>query len=290
MMRSAPSHLDTRGKMTANERAIARSVLYASLFDYPLSLAQLRQTLIESEQTPTEILTAYERSEVLRDTVEYRDGWFFPRGRHDLVAERRRREARSRVFLERHRRLLRLVCAMPYVEMVALSGSIAHMNLEGNGDLDVFIVTRGRHVWSVMVAVVVLAKVLRRRKTFCANFVVAHWALAMQPQDLFSASQIIHLKPLFGAKTYRRLLAANPFVARFYPNFHAADTGHLRLRQGRLLKTAKRTISTTRSTSTSSRSRRSYFLCATAPDASLTAVFGAVGGFGAGVAHRAARW
>ena len=35
--------------------------------------------------------------------------------------------SRSRVFLERHRRLLALVCAMPYVELVALSGSIAHM-------------------------------------------------------------------------------------------------------------------------------------------------------------------
>ena len=29
-----------------DELAIARSVLYASLFDYPLTLAQLRKTLI----------------------------------------------------------------------------------------------------------------------------------------------------------------------------------------------------------------------------------------------------
>ena len=37
--------------LSANELAVARSVLYASLFDYPLTLAQLRQTLIESAQT-----------------------------------------------------------------------------------------------------------------------------------------------------------------------------------------------------------------------------------------------
>ena len=41
------------------ERAIAESVLYASLFDYPLTLAELRQTLVESAQTPSEILTTY---------------------------------------------------------------------------------------------------------------------------------------------------------------------------------------------------------------------------------------
>ena len=41
-----------RAGLSAAELAIARSVLYASLFDYPLTLAQLRQTLIESAADP----------------------------------------------------------------------------------------------------------------------------------------------------------------------------------------------------------------------------------------------
>jgi hypothetical protein len=210
------------GSMTAEEQAIARSVLYASLFDYPLTLAQLRQTLIESAQTPTEIQALHARSEALRATIEYRQGFFFPRDRRDLVSERRRREARSRIFLDRHRRLLSLLCVLPYVELVALSGSVAHLNLEGTGDLDLFIVTKGRHVWSVSVAAVLLAKLLRRRQTTCVNFVLADSALSLDQQDLFTASQIIHLKPLVGDEMYRRFVAANPFVSRFYPNFRVA--------------------------------------------------------------------
>ena len=210
--------------MTAEELAIARSVLYASLFDYPLTLAQLRQTLIESAQTPSEIQALYgaQRSIARHDRVP--SGLLLPRDRRDLVSERRRREARSRIFLDRHRRLLSVVCALPYVELVALSGSAAHLNLEGTGDLDLFIVTRGRHVWSVAVAVVLIAKLLRRRKTTCVNFVLADSALALEQQDLFTASQIIHLKPLVGAETYRRFVAVNPFVARFYPNFRVTRT------------------------------------------------------------------
>src|SRR6185436_1070750 len=186
------------GSMTAEELAIARSVLYAALFDYPLTLAQLRQTLIESAQTPSQILETYDQSDALQTSVEYREGFFFPRGRFDLVQCRRDREARSRVFLERHHLLLTLVAAMPYVRMVALSGSIAHLNLEGDGDLDLFVVTRGRHVWSVTVAIVVLAKLLRRRRTVCANFVLADSRLSLDQQDLFTASQIVHLKSLIG--------------------------------------------------------------------------------------------
>ena len=206
--------------MTSRELAIARSVIYASLFDYPLTLDQLHQTLIESDQTAPELLAVYEGSELLQAIVDYRDGFFFPNGRDDLIAERRRRETRSRVFLERHRRLLRLLCALPFTRLVALSGSVAHFNLEDDGDLDLFIVTRGHRVWTVTVAALVLAKLLGQRRSVCANFVLAdsHLLLGVEQRDLFTASQVIHLKPLVGADLLDEFIAVNPFVTRFYPN------------------------------------------------------------------------
>jgi hypothetical protein len=204
--------------VTSREIAIAHTVLYASLFDYPLTLEQLHYSLIESDQTRPEILAVYEGSELLRDIVEYRDGFFFPMGRGDLVAERRRREARSDLFLAQHRIALRLICALPFTRLVALSGSVAHRNLEPNGDLDLFIVTRGPRVWTVTVMLLVLMKLLRRRRTICANFVIADSHLTVDQQDLFTANQVIHLRPLIGGHLTERLRAANPFVARCYPN------------------------------------------------------------------------
>jgi hypothetical protein len=203
------------------EEAIARTVIYAALFDYPLTLDQVHHSLIESNQTPDEIVATYASSRLLHAVVEYRDGFFFPRGRWDLVAERGEREARSVAFLADHRRMLALTCALPYVRMVALSGSIAHLNLERGGDLDLFIVTRGTRVWSVTVAIIVLAKLLRRRRTVCANFAIADSRLSLEQQDLFTANQVIHLKPVIGGDVWREVLAANGFVRRFYPNVRA---------------------------------------------------------------------
>jgi hypothetical protein len=111
--------------------------------------------------------------------------------------------------------------------MVALSGSIAHLNLEGNGDLDLFIVTRGRRVWSTTVLIIILAKLLRCRGSVCANFVIADSKLELGQDDLFTASQIVHLKPLVGRDVLLRFVAANPFVRSFYPNFHPTGSGHL---------------------------------------------------------------
>lgn len=226
--------------LTRAEMAIAESVLYASLFDYPLTLAQLRQSLIESTQTPSEILQTYDRSAALQRLIEYQDGFFFPAGRLNLIDERKRREARSRAFLRRHGLFLSLVCVIPYVRMVALSGSIAHLNLNGDGDLDLFIVTRGHRVWSTTVAVVLLAKLLSRRRIVCANFVLADSRLPLEQQDLFSASQIVHLKPLVGRDAFQAFVAANPFVARFYPNFHDAGSPPLPFRPLRRLQGVKR--------------------------------------------------
>jgi hypothetical protein len=223
--------------LTPAEEAIARSVQYAALFDYPLTLSQLRQTLIGSAQTASEIATAVSGSRALAPFVEHKDGYYFPAGRSDLVAVRRNREARSRAFLQGHDLLLRLVTMLPFVRLVALSGSIAHLNLERGGDLDLFIVTRGARVWSTAVGVVLLAKLLRRRATVCANFIIADTALAFAQQDLFSASQVIGLRPLHDDDVLRQLLAANPFVRRFYPNFHLAHSNRSRRRRSsRLLR------------------------------------------------------
>jgi len=208
--------------VTSRELAIARSVMYAALFDYPLTLGQLHETLVESDESPSEILAIYAASPRLRRIVAYRDGFFFPLGRDSLVAERRHREARSRAFLLRYRWVLRLLCGVPFTRMVALSGSVAHLNLERGGDLDLCIVTRGPHVWTVAVAVVLLTKVLRRRRVVCPNLVLSDARLALEQRDIFTANQVIHLKPLIGADVLDEFLAANSFVSRIYPNARGA--------------------------------------------------------------------
>jgi hypothetical protein len=52
----------------------------------------------------------------------------------------------------------------------------------------------------------------------CANFVMSDTHLAIEQQDLFTANQVLHLKPLIGEEVLEGFVAANPFVRRFYPN------------------------------------------------------------------------
>ena len=207
----------------AQELAVLRSVTYAALFDYPLTLAQLHASLVEVRAEAPAVASWWRDSEFLQATIEHRDGLYFPAGRSELLQTRARREALSRDLLEREHRVLSLAARMPFVRMVALSGSLAHLNAERSADLDLFVVTAAGRVWSVTLSVLVIARLLGWRKRLCLNYVISERVLTIEPADLFSANQIIHLRPIKGHDVFERFVNSNPFVRRFYPNF---DAGH----------------------------------------------------------------
>jgi hypothetical protein len=169
---------------------------------------------------------------MLQAAIEHADGFYFPRGRRDLLTTRVRREASSRTLLAKLRGLQTLVQQMPFVRMVALSGSLAHLNADEEADLDLFVIVAPGRVWSVTLTTLLVARLLGWRRHLCLNYVVSERALMVGPADLFSANQIIHLQPIMGGDAYRRFLDANR-IERFYPNFRPRrldDSGSAGLR------------------------------------------------------------
>ncbi len=205
-----------------HEAAILRTVLYSSLFEYPLTLDELRRSLLQCAQSEADILRTYAASPRLQQSIELRDGVFFPKGRSAWLGQRRRREVRSLAFLRRHEPLLRVIAALPFVRLVALSGSLAVLNADRRADLDLFVITKGRHAWMTTLLVVTLSKLVGRRRIVCLNFVMSDERMTVEQTDLFTANQMIHLRPVAGRETYDAFLRANPFVLRFYPNFDPA--------------------------------------------------------------------
>ena len=228
--------------LSEEEFAILRTVLYSSLFQYPLTLRELHRGLLESAQGESSILEGYRRSTALQSALDFRHGYFSLRGGDELPEKRRRRQAASQSILKANRRLLTLICTIPYTRMVALSGSAAHLNLDGAGDVDLLIITRGKRVWSVVLTTLIFTKLLRRRKLVCVNFVLSDDRLRMGRQDLFNANQMIHLKPLIGYDLYRRFLVENPFVFSFYPNSAESESIPIESRLSVFLRSLKRLL------------------------------------------------
>ncbi len=227
-------------EVSATERALLETLTYSAIFQYPLTAREISERLLELRLAPDKVEQALVSSPVLGRLFERTEGYFHPLGKSEWVPLRRSREERSTGRLRENRRLLRWICSIPFTRLVALSGSAAHLNMNGGGDIDLFIVTRGRKVWTVAVAILLLSKLLGRRRWICFNFLVSDRRLALRLDDLFSANQLVHLRPLIGGETLRRLLEANPSVKRFYPNAPPPDRLPISMSPGPGLRFAKR--------------------------------------------------
>ena len=226
-------------ELSRQERAILRTVVYSSLFDYPLTIEELRSNLLETAAGEEDLRERLRSSRPLLEVLEVDEGFVFLRGERDCIQRRRQRESRSRRLLEDNRWVLKLICAVPCTRLVALSGSAAHANVNRGGDIDLLIVTSGKRVWWAAVSILLLTKLLGRRQTLCFNFILSDSHLKVEPEDLFSANQMIHLRPLIGEDLYRRFLEANPFVRRFYPSAEVAKAA-LDCRLGGFLAASKK--------------------------------------------------
>ena len=224
------------------DNAILQGVLYASVFDYPLTPEELWRSLPRCSTSIDAMKRAIAERPFLRDRIESIDGFYVPTGRRDLVDRRRQRERSSQAFLTKHRRTLDMICALPFTRLVAISGSLAHLNADEDADLDLFIVTKGPRVWTVALSLVVLSRLMRRRKAVCANFLLADSQLPLDQHDLYTASQVLHLRPVIGAEMLGRFIEANPFVQEWFPNASTAASQAFPLPKAGWLRRLKRPL------------------------------------------------
>ncbi len=199
--------------------AVRRTLAYADIFDYPLTVQELQRYL---HGTPA---TLEELRALLADGVpgvEASAGFYTLAGRLWMVAERRRRAAISAPLTGRMRLYTKLLKYLPFVRMVALTGSLSMQNVDQRVDIDLMVVTAPGRVWLGRAAVILLVHVARlARDTLCPNFVVAENALELGDLSIYGAHEVAQMVPLCGRDVYHRVWASNPQVTRHLPNARA---------------------------------------------------------------------
>lgn len=193
--------------------ALAR-LAYHDLFDYPLTIRQLMADLNGHVPVPRlhALLAAHP---LLMKRTERHGEYLTLTGRGRIVLDREARERRSRDLIRRNRDELGRIAAMPFVRMVAISGSLTYGNNRATDDIDLFIVADRARVWLTFLLLVLRHKLLGKRATFCPNFIIGDGDLEIREKDFYNAQQILGLQPLSGQPLFGRFLAANSWVDRY---------------------------------------------------------------------------
>jgi glycosyltransferase involved in cell wall biosynthesis len=177
------------------DEAILRTVTYASLFEAPLTRAALRRSLMDvalDDDAIEQRLAGERLSSQLACS-----GTACIRAAARTGCGCATNGAPTPTPAARHRRALQALQHFPYVRLVALSGACAHENASDD-DVDVFLVVRAGRAWSVSLALMVLSKLLGLRRALCLNYTLDESALPLPERDLFTAAELVGMRPLAG--------------------------------------------------------------------------------------------
>ena len=209
----------TTASLSTMEQAILQTVTYVDMYDYPLTASEIHRYLVGVPAELPEVEQALDKSRLVKSLLGKDGEYFFLAGRPHIVDIRRRRARVSKALWPHAIHYGRLTSALPFVSMVAVTGSLAVDNVDSQADIDYLIVTEPGRLWLCRAMVILLVRQAARRGIIlCPNYFLSESALGFEERNLFAAHEIVQMIPITGLKVYHQLREENQWVANILPN------------------------------------------------------------------------
>lgn len=207
-------------------RAIVATLLYYDLFSFPLRGEELVRYAHQGGVNGSYHL---DDLPLTAPWWESEDGFWFLRGRSDLLARRAALQHASIAKLTRARVWARFLQVIPGVRFVGVTGSLAMSAAVPEDDIDFLIIAAKDRLWltRALVLAALLALGVKRADDgrsehpdrICANIFLSEADLHLPDHNLFIAHEVCQMLPLVGPDTYARFLQANSWVRDFLPQW-----------------------------------------------------------------------
>lgn len=216
-------------------RAILKTLIYADLFDYPLTEEEIWKRVIKVKSPQHQSVWGRRQTEVKSTIknlklIQEKDGLYFLKEREKIVALRQRRKKWSEEKLKIAKKIASFLRFIPTIKLIGITGALAIDNVKEDDDIDLFVVTSQGLLWTTRLLATFLTEVTGRRRhpgetnvadKICLNMFVDedHLSVPSFERDLFSAHEVVQMKPLYDkGDTYQKFLQANLWVKDYLPN------------------------------------------------------------------------
>jgi hypothetical protein len=211
------------------ERSIVATLLYFDLFAFPLRAEELVRFAHRAGMDGH-----FTAREVARESEWWssRDGFWFLKGREQLIARRHELSQVTPRKFAHARRWARLLQIIPGVRFVGITGSLAMQSAIADDDIDILIIAARGRLW--LTRALVLSALwslgvkrpddgrMEHPNQVCANIFLREDDLTIPDHNLFIAHEICQMQPLLGPGIYARFLNANAWTRNFLPQWEPA--------------------------------------------------------------------
>ncbi|MFC1663017.1 hypothetical protein ACFL04_02500 [Patescibacteria group bacterium] len=220
------------------DKAIVSTIAYHDIHNYPLKESEIWRWLYFSwpaiESKP-DIINHEEFLSNLKELVdkkliETKGGYYYLTGREELVILRLERNEIARHKWEIARQGAKILRTSPFIKLIAVCNTLAINNIRRESDIDYFIVTKDKRLWTsrFVVTGALEARGLRRHGSkvkdhICLSFYLTETALDFRPlllptADPYFAFWIAQLVPLYDNGGWQELRRRNSWLEIIMPN------------------------------------------------------------------------
>jgi hypothetical protein len=199
---------------------IIRTLLYYDIFNYPLKAEEVFRFLAMSHTDQRFVRNELEH--LANQQFIYRFGDFFSiQNNEDNIVRRMKGNQEAERYLGMARRQAKLIARFPFVRAVLASGSLSKGYMDEKSDLDFFIITHPGRLWIARMLLVMYKRIFlfNSHKYFCVNYFVDSEHLEIEEKNLFTATELATVIPLYGAEHYHQLQESNRWLLNFFPNY-----------------------------------------------------------------------
>lgn len=215
-------------KASANpcRSAVIKTLSYTGVFGFPLSFYQITNNLISKNR--------FSNSKIKRELEKLTDEKVIKKakGKYLISGIKRydieKRAKNTEEIIRKNKPTIKILSKVPWIKMIAITGSVANQNTEMGADIDLLFITEKDRLWISRGFVFLILKTLgklpadKSKREICPNIFIdeSNMAWAKKKRNLYVAQNIISMKPFtWRDNIYFEFIRANKWITNYYVNF-----------------------------------------------------------------------
>jgi hypothetical protein len=201
------------------EQSIIKALAYFDIFNYPLTLDEIHHFLDQTISRDDVLLTL---QQLVDENRVFRMGSFYSLQQDpSLRARRTNGNHKAGILLTTGYKVAGFLFQFPFVRGIGISGSLSKNFADQNTDIDFFIITRANRLWLARTLMHLFKKltfITGHQHLYCMNYYIDEEALCIGEQNIFTATELVTLKPVCGNGTMDRFYEQNNWAGSYFPN------------------------------------------------------------------------
>lgn len=199
---------------------VLRTIIYYDIFNYPLTENDILNDCGLSKENISPCREALKF--LVDEKIVYCLGKYYSLNNNYKNVERRiKGNEEAKKWIKKSQRFSKFISWFPFVRGISLSGSLSKGFVDEDPDIDYFIITKPNRLWVARSLLIAFKKIflLNSYKYFCLNYFIGQDNLEIEEKNLFTATEITTMIPVFGNHVKRSFFENNQWIKEFYPHF-----------------------------------------------------------------------